>query len=142
MNGHAYDKSVSAADLIVRAKVQKRKGQHVQLTLRDVLGVYTLAPINTTTLSGSAIGTRDTRFRVSVKQHFDAAADVPEGEFFELDFSAIGDRLIVYANGKQSARSATPTLPARRCGGTCDQGKGVFKSVEVMVLDKPAPKED
>jgi formylglycine-generating enzyme required for sulfatase activity len=137
VNGHAYDKSVSAADLIVRAKVQKLKGQQVQLTLRDVLGVYYFGIYQFDNVERFGIGTRDTRFRVSVKQHFEAVADVPEGEFFELAFAAVGDTLTVYCNGKQvgQIRDASITRP----GGVAahaTKGKGVFKDVEVMVLDK------
>jgi hypothetical protein len=144
-NGHAYDKSVSAADLIVRAQVQKLKGQQVQLTLRDVLGVYYFGAYQFDDLERFGIGTRDTRFRVSVKQYFEAAADVPEGEFFELAFAAVGDTLTLYCNGKQIGQIQDASIT--RPGGVAahaTKGKGIFKDVEVMVLDKvreQSPKE-
>src|SRR5262249_54080233 len=39
-DGHAYDKTIKAVDVIVRAQVQKLRDQNVMLTLRDVMGVY------------------------------------------------------------------------------------------------------
>ena len=139
-NGHAYDKSIQAADVIVRAKVQKLSGQNVMLTLRDVLGVYYTGVYQFDGVERFGVGTRDARFRSSVKQYFEATVGVKEGEFFELAFAAIGDTLTVYANGKRVGEIRDSAIT--QSGGVAihaTKGKGVFKDVEVMVLDKPAP---
>ena len=138
-DGHAYDSSIMAQDLIVRAKVQKLRGQNVMLTLRDVLGVYYSAAYRFDDSEGFGVGMRGPRFRYGVKQEFTGVADVQEGEFFELAFAAIGDTLTVYANGKQLGQIRDVTIS--RGGGVAvhaTKGQGVFKDVELMVLDKPA----
>ncbi len=139
-DGHAYEKSILAADVIVRAKVQKLSGQNVMLTLRDVKGVYYSAFYHFDGAEGFGVGMRGVRFHYGVKQHFEASAGVKEGEFFELAFSAVGDMLTVYANGKRVGEIRDSAIT--QSGGVAihtTKGKGVFKDVEVMILDKPAP---
>ncbi len=139
-NGHAYDKAVSAADLVVRAQVKKQKGQTVMLTVRDVKGVYYTGFYECDDAESFGIGTRDARFRYGVKKRFAAATGVKEGEFFELACSAVGDALAVYANGTRvgEIRDAAITQ-AGGVGAHTTRGQGVFKNVEVMVVPKPAP---
>ena len=136
-NGHAYDSAIQAADLIIRAKVQKLSGQNVMLTLRDIKGVYYSAFYHFDGREEFGVGMRGVRFVYGVKQHFEATAGVREGEFFELAFAAIGDTLTVYANGKQVGAIRDGAIS--QAGGVAvhaTQGKGAFKDVEVMVLDK------
>lgn len=55
-------------------------------------------------------------------------------------FAAIGDTLTVYANGKRIGEIRDSSIT--RAGGVAVHAtncKGVFKDVEVVVLDKPTP---
>ncbi|MFN4260599.1 MAG: protein kinase domain-containing protein [Gemmataceae bacterium] len=137
-DGHAYDKSIWAADVIVRAKVQKRSGQHVMLTLRDVKGVYYSAFYHYDGAEFLGVGMRGFRFRYGVKQYFQATAGVKEEEFFELAFAAVGDTLTVYVNGRRIGTIRDTVIS--HAGGVAvhtTKGTGVFQDVEVMILDKP-----
>ncbi len=135
--GHAYDKSVDVTDVIVRTQVQKLAGQIVMLTLRDSKGVYYSAFYQNDGVEQFGFGMRGVRFIYSVKQQFKGTAPVREGEFFELAFSAVGDTLTVYSNGKKIGSMRDTTIS--RSGGVAvhaPKGKGVFKEVEYISLDR------
>lgn len=138
--GHAYDKSVWAADVIVRAKVQKLKTQNVLLTLRDAKGLYYAAFYQFDETERFGVGRRGANFHYRVLQNFKATAGVKEGEFFELAFAAVGDLLEVYVNGKRVGQFHDRAI--NRSGGVAvhaTKGKGVFKDVEVMILNRAEP---
>ncbi|MBS0203572.1 MAG: serine/threonine protein kinase [Planctomycetes bacterium] len=133
--GHAYDSSVQGTDVILRAKVQKTRGQTVMLTLRDVRGVFYSAFYEFGEGERFGIGKRGVRFRYGELQQFPASVAAQEGEFFEMAFSAVGDVLTVYADGKQVGEIRNNTITQR--GGVAvhaPRGKSAFKDVEMMVL--------
>jgi hypothetical protein len=139
-DGHAFDSSIHAVDGIIRARIRKQRGQTVMLTLRDLLGVYYSAYYRCDETEAFGFGMRGVRFRYGVKKEFQGTTRVKEGEFFELAFAIVGDRLSVYADGKLVGAIHDTTIS--RAGGVAvhtTRGVGVFRDVEVMLLDRAKP---
>jgi hypothetical protein len=119
---------VVATDCILRARVKKLPGQNIALRLRKSPQGYYAAWFNGGNWFGVGKGTpqgwRDLRDGRSRKVYND---------WFEFKFSAVGDRLTVWADGEKvlSVRDSSYTSGSPGIGAT--RGRGLFQEIEIQV---------
>jgi hypothetical protein len=127
-----YDWGSPVRDAIIRAKVRKINGKNLALLLRgDKTGHYV------------AWFDGDKKFGIRVwrgKEHMELSEVQCKQrfpDFFVMEFSAIGDQLILTANGEEISRVHDQI---RQMGtvGISVIGNSLFRDVQVKVLDKDA----
>jgi len=130
--GSLHFPTVKAKDVIVRAWVKKlgpKNNGNLTLRLRNEVAVW----FN----GGDYFGigkSIDGSWKELAYCHLSETYD----DFFEFAFVAVGDRLVAYVNGRKilEARDRTPpTRPEDARVGT-HSSKGLFRNIEVQVLDK------
>src|SRR5262249_16648700 len=126
-----------AKDLIIRTKVKRLTGTSANLTLRFDRGFYYTAFFNGHGHFGIGKSTfENDKWGFHHLQDYQAA-ETFDDEFFEFAFAALGDRLTVYANGKQILSVRDSSHQAGIATIWAYEGRSQFKDLEVQIL-KPA----
>ncbi len=129
-----------AGDVIIRAKVKKVTGQNLAIGLRrdenrprkrgygayfnggDWFGIWKFGEVPK--------DLRQFRTATSFEDHF------------EFAFSAVGDILTVYVDGKRIGEARDPDYRLGSLSIHALHGRSLFQNVEVMILDRPVPPDD
>ncbi len=138
--GNLQFPSIQAKNVIIRARVRKQSPRPPQVPASNI-GLAVRCPGNycTALLTGRrrfVIGTVKEGKFVDLKTCM-LAENYDEG-FFEFAFAAIEDKLTAYVDGREILRARIPTPDAPgRVQVAVASGGGVFKDIEVQVLDMP-----
>jgi hypothetical protein len=123
-----------AGDAILRAEVRKLACRNVTLKLRRVPNGYYSAWFNGGNwfgvgkwLSGKYVDIKHGRS----KRRFDGQ--------FEFKFAAIGDQLTVWADGEVVVQAVDRTYTEGAAGFGAANGRGLFRNLEIQILDSPLP---
>jgi hypothetical protein len=63
-------------------------------------------------------------------------------DYFEFAFSAVGEMLTVYANGKRVGEVRDPDYRLGSISIGAYRGQSLFQDVQIMILDKSVPSTD
>ena len=129
-----------AGDLIIRARVKKVSGKNLAITIR-----------RNPPKRGSYCAWFAGGHSFGILKWNDDGRKIDLGEWrapanfedrFEFAFSAVGDVLTIYAEGKRigEVRDADYRLGALEIGAY--RGRSLFQDVEIMILDKAVPSTD
>jgi len=127
----------TAGDVIIRARVKKVTGQNLSISLRRDEKRGYVAWFNGGNWFGiykTGVGPKGDLKQWHAPTNFD--------DYFEFAFSAVGETLTVYADGKRIGEIRDPDyrLGYLRIGAT--GGRSLFQDVEIMILDKSVPSTD
>ncbi len=131
----------TAGDVIVRARVKKISGQNLGIGLRrneerpPKRGGYS-AWFNGGNWFGifkGGEGRKDLR-QWHTPTNFD--------DYFEFAFSAVGETLTVYVDGKRTGEARDADYRLGSLSIQALRGRSLFQNVEIMILDKSAPSTD
>lgn len=127
-----------ARDLIVRAKVRRISAANVSLNLRqqeDGQNYNGLIKVSHRAMIGRHLEGRWTNLGAK-------SLDKSDNEFVELAFAALGDRLLLYADGELVLEARDDRLKAGFVSFNAYGGIGEFKDLEYRILDaRPQPME-
>jgi hypothetical protein len=130
----------TAGDVIIRARVRKISGRHLTMTLRQ-------NPSNRGSYcawfaGGHLFGMLKSSDDGRIKNLGQWWSPVNFDERLEFAFSAVGEVLTVYADGKRigEVRDRDHRLGSLAIGAF--RGRSLFQNVEIMILDEPVPTTD
>jgi serine/threonine protein kinase/formylglycine-generating enzyme required for sulfatase activity len=127
-----------AGDVIIRARVKKIGGQNLGIGLRrneerpPKRGGYN-AWFNGGNWFGIHKGGEDR------KDLMEWHAPTTFDDYFEFAFSAVGETLTIYADGKRIGKVRDPDYRMGAIAIGALGGRSLFQNVEIMILDKSAP---
>ena len=126
-----------AGDVILRARVKKVSGQNLSLSLRRDEERPPKQGYSAWFNGGDwfGIGKSSDGWKDLVDWH----APTDFEDFFEFAFSAIGDTLTIYADGKLIGEVRDSDYRGGSLLIAAVRGRSLFQNVEIMILDKPAP---
>jgi hypothetical protein len=118
--------------VIIRVQVRKISGQNVSLRVRHSPDGDYGAWFNGGDFFGIGKKLKDMPFTDLTARNLGRSFD----GFFEMKLSAIKDTLVLYANGEEVVRAQDQSLRRGRIGLGAFGGMGIFKDVQVQILDE------
>jgi serine/threonine protein kinase/tetratricopeptide (TPR) repeat protein len=150
----------TAGDVIIRARVKKVSGQNLGLFLRaEELPLSERQPGGKWARSSYAAWFNGGNWFGVFKSGEGTTGDLGQwhtpsnfDDYFEFAFSAVGETLTVYADGKRVGEVRDADYRRGSLGISALRGRSLFQDVEIMILDKesapggqgtpPEPSED
>jgi serine/threonine protein kinase len=130
----------SARDVIIRARVKKVTGQNLGLDLRCDEGPPRMRGYSAWFNGGNWFGI----YKGGEGPHdlVQWHAHTKYDDYFEFAFSAVGETLTIYADGKRIGEIRDPQHRQGFLRIGAHRGRAIFEDIEIMILDKSVPLPD
>ncbi len=125
-----------ASDVIIRARVKKVTGQNLALALRRDKEPRPMRGYGAWFNGGNWFGIL--KWSDGLKDLGQWRAPTNFDDFFEFAFSAVGEMLTIYADGKRIGQVRDPDYRLGSLSVGALLGKSWFQDVEIMILEKPS----